>query len=293
MEEGKMSRMLSVAALSLAVLASGACTDRYLSEAQSTQPRGTAFDNALSRDYLAMAKSENVQWDYKDTETFARRSTAAAQGKPTLPDDPRLRETWVPDDKMGELNQARQRLVTALDRNNRTARPEVAARAQVLYDCWLEQQAENIQPDHIKACRDGFMTALAEIEKPIPAPAPPPPPKAAAPERYLVFFDWNKATLTAEARRVIADAAQTYKATGKATIVATGYTDLSGPPAYNQKLSVRRADAVKAELVRLGVPATSITAIGRGESNPLVPTADGVREPQNRRVEIQIQRAGS
>jgi outer membrane protein OmpA-like peptidoglycan-associated protein len=92
---------------------------------------------------------------------------------------------------------------------------------------------------------------------------------------------------------VIADSAQTYKSTGKATIIATGYTDLSGPPAYNQKLSVRRADAVKAELVRLGVPATSITTIGRGESNPLVPTADGVREPQNRRVEIQIQRAGS
>jgi outer membrane protein OmpA-like peptidoglycan-associated protein len=68
---------------------------------------------------------------------------------------------------------------------------------------------------------------------------------------------------------------------------------LSGTAAYNQKLSVRRADAVKAELVRLGVPAASITAIGRGESNPLVPTADGVREPQNRRVEIQIQRPGS
>jgi OOP family OmpA-OmpF porin len=291
MEERKMSRMLSVVALSVAVLASGACANRQLSEAQSTQPRGTAFDNALSRDYLAMAKSEGAQWDYKDTETFARRSLAAAQGKPTLPDEPRLREPFVPGGTVGDLNQGRQRLVAALDRNNRTARPDVAARAQVLYDCWLEQQAENIQPDHIKACRDGFMTALAEIEKPIAVP--PPPPKAAAPDRYLVFFDWNKATLTPEARRVIASAAEAYKSTGKATIVATGYTDLSGPAAYNQKLSVRRADAVKAELVRLGVPATSITAIGRGESNPLVPTADGVREPQNRRVEIQIQRAGS
>jgi OOP family OmpA-OmpF porin len=291
MEERKMSRMLSVVALSLAVLASGACTDRYLSEAQSAQPRGTAFDNALSRDYLAMAKSENVQWDYKGTDMFARRSTAAAQGKPTLPDEARLHEPFMPDDKLGELNQARQRLVAALDRNNRTARPVVAARAQVLYDCWVHQQAESIQPDDIKACRDGFMTALAEIEKPIPVP--PAPPKAAAPDRYLVFFDWNKATLTPEARRVIADAAQTYKATGRATIIATGYTDTSGPAAYNQKLSVRRADAVKAELVRLGVPATGITAIGRGESNPLVPTADGVREPQNRRVEIQIQRPGS
>ena len=290
-----MSRILSVAALLLAMLTGAACTDHYLSEAQSTQPRGTAFDNALARNYLAMAKSESVYPDYKDTETFARRSIAAAQGKPTLPDETRLREPSLPSDSVGELNQARQRLVAALDRNNRTARPDVAARAQVLYDCWIEQQAEDLQPDHIKACRDGFMTALAELEKPIPAPAAPPPaPKAAVvPDRYLVFFDWNKATLTAEARRVIGDAAQAYKASGKATIVATGYTDLSGSPAYNQKLSVRRADAVKAELVRLGVPATAITAIGRGESNPLVPTADGVREPQNRRTEIQIQKTGS
>jgi OmpA-OmpF porin, OOP family len=291
MEERMMSRMLSAVALSFAVLASGACADRYLTEAQTAQPRGTAFDNALARGYLAMANSENIYPDYKDTETFARRSLAAAQGKPTLPDEPRLREPWVPDSKAGELNQARQRLVAALDRNNRTARPDVAARAQVLYDCWLEQQAENIQPDHISACRDQFMAALAEIEKPIPAP--PAPPKVVAPDRYLVFFDWDKATLTAEARRVIADAAQAYKAAGRATIVATGYTDLSGPPAYNQKLSVRRANAVKAELVRQGVPADVITTIGRGESNPLVPTADGVREPQNRRVEIQMQRTGS
>src|SRR5512132_4597043 len=108
MEERKMSRMLSVVALSLAVLATGACVNRQLSEAQSTQPRGTAFDNALSRDYLAMAQSEGAQWDYKDTETFARRSLAAAQGKPTLPDEPRLRQTWLPSATMSDLDQGRQ-----------------------------------------------------------------------------------------------------------------------------------------------------------------------------------------
>lgn len=286
-----MSRMLYAVALSLAVLASGACTDRYLEEAQGMQPRGTAFDNALARDYLAMAKSENYQSDYKDTETFARRAQAAAQGKATLPDEPGLRKPWLSRSEAGELTQARQRLVAALDRNNRTARPDIAARAQVMYDCWLEQQAEDIQPDHIAACRDQFMTALAELEKPIPAP--PAPPKAAAPDKFLVFFDWDKSVLTPEGRRVVADAAQAYQTSGRSTIVATGYTDLSGPPAYNYKLSERRAASVKAELVRLGVPATSITTIGRGENDPLVPTADGVREPQNRRVEIQMQRPAS
>lgn len=106
--------------------------------------------------------------------------------------------------------------------------------------------------------------------------------------KYLVFFDWNKATLTPEARRVIGTAADNWKKTGNARIVATGYTDLSGTPAYNQKLSERRADAVAQELVRLGVPSAMIATVGKGESDPLVPTRDGVREAQNRRVEIVI-----
>jgi outer membrane protein OmpA-like peptidoglycan-associated protein len=122
-----------------------------------------------------------------------------------------------------------------------------------------------------------------------PKPTPPAAPQAEA-AKYLVFFDWDKATLTPEARRVIASAADEFKKIGSTRIVATGYTDLSGTPQYNLALSERRADAVKAELVRLGVPAAVITTIGKGEADPLVPTKDGVREAQNRRVEIQIPR---
>jgi outer membrane protein OmpA-like peptidoglycan-associated protein len=69
-------------------------------------------------------------------------------------------------------------------------------------------------------------------------------------------------------------------------IEVNGYTDRSGSDQYNQGLSVRRANAVAAELLRRGVPRNEIATRGFGESNPLVPTADGVREPQNRRVEI-------
>jgi outer membrane protein OmpA-like peptidoglycan-associated protein len=128
-----------------------------------------------------------------------------------------------------------------------------------------------------------------------PYTAPRPAPQAATPAqaeaaKFLVFFDWDKATLTPEARRIIASAADEYKKTGSTRIVATGHTDLSGSPQYNLRLSERRADAVKAELVRLGVPATVITTIGKGEEDPLVPTKDGVREAQNRRVEIVIPR---
>ena len=88
---------------------------------------------------------------------------------------------------------------------------------------------------------------------------------------------------------VIKQAAQAYKSKGNARITATGHTDTSGPEAYNMALSLRRANTVKDVLVREGVPATAVTVIGKGETGLLVQTADGVREPQNRRVEIVIQ----
>jgi OOP family OmpA-OmpF porin len=125
-----------------------------------------------------------------------------------------------------------------------------------------------------------------------PAPAPAPAPMAApapAPARsYLVFFDWDKATLTPRAQQIIAEAAANSTKVQYTQIQVNGYTDTSGTPQYNQGLSIRRAQAVAAELVRDGVPKGSIAIQGFGETHLLVPTGPGVREPQNRRVEIII-----
>jgi outer membrane protein OmpA-like peptidoglycan-associated protein len=122
-----------------------------------------------------------------------------------------------------------------------------------------------------------------------PAVAEAPPPAPAAAPSYMVFFDWDRSNLSAQALNTIKQAANAFKSKGNARITATGHADRSGPENYNMALSLRRANAVKDALVREGVPATAIAVIGRGESQPLVPTADGVREPQNRRVEIVIQ----
>ncbi len=127
--------------------------------------------------------------------------------------------------------------------------------------------------------------------------APPPPPAAPvisspapAPARtYLVFFDWDKADLTPRARQVVAEAAQATTRVQVTRIQVNGYTDTSGTPRYNQGLSVRRAQSVANELVRDGVPRSAISIQGFGETRLLVPTANGVREPQNRRVEIILQ----
>ena len=119
-----------------------------------------------------------------------------------------------------------------------------------------------------------------------PAPAPAPAPVAQPTRTYMVFFDWDKSNLTERSRQIIGEAAQASTRVQVTRIEVNGYTDLSGTARYNQGLSVRRANAVAAELVRDGVPQNEIVARGFGESNPLVPTAQGVREPQNRRVEI-------
>jgi len=109
-------------------------------------------------------------------------------------------------------------------------------------------------------------------------------------DKFLVFFGLSESKLTPEAQEVVAKAAQEFKSTGSARIVATGHTDTTGSAAYNLALSERRAEAVADELVRLGVPADAITTVGEGQENLLVPTGDGVNEPQNRRVEIVSER---
>lgn len=123
---------------------------------------------------------------------------------------------------------------------------------------------------------------------PAPAPVASPAPAPAPARTYLVFFDWDKADLTDRAKQIVAEAAQASTRVQYTRIDVNGYTDRSGGAQYNQKLSVRRAESVAAELVRDGVPKNVIDIQGFGETHPLVPTADGVREPQNRRVEIII-----
>jgi len=120
----------------------------------------------------------------------------------------------------------------------------------------------------------------------MPPPPPPPPPPPAPPPPYLVFFDWNSAVVGPSGREVIALAAQAFKAGAPVTVQVTGFTDTSGSADYNQRLSERRANAVAAVLVQDGVPQTNLVVTGRGENDLRVPTPNGVREPQNRRVEI-------
>ncbi len=122
----------------------------------------------------------------------------------------------------------------------------------------------------------------------VPAPAPAPIPEMVAPaiDKYMVFFDFDRSDITIEAADILKKVSENAEK-GKVTrIELTGHADRAGKEGYNQKLSARRAAEVKKQLVRLGLPASDIATSAKGETAPLVPTGDGVREPQNRRVEI-------
>ena len=125
---------------------------------------------------------------------------------------------------------------------------------------------------------------------PAPPPPPPPPPVVEAPVcnkgPYIVFFDWDKSDITPEAASILDSAVTAYGSCANVPIMLAGYADRSGAPKYNQGLSERRNASVTDYLTARGVSSGAITSQGFGETNNRVPTADGVRELQNRRVEI-------
>jgi outer membrane protein OmpA-like peptidoglycan-associated protein len=160
----------------------------------------------------------------------------------------------------------------------------------------VRAETENSSHNLMIGIRYTFAQPQPKAE-PAPAPVPAPVPQKAVapvvapvPQSYMVFFDFDKSTLTPEAQRIIAAAAEDFKKGKYVRLVVTGHTDTMGTVKYNQKLSERRASVVRAEFERLGVPAADLSARGAGKGSLMVPTADQVREAQNRRAEIVLQK---
>src|SRR3546814_7024918 len=139
---------------------------------------------------------------------YAEKALALSSGEHVQPEMIAARD--LPSDKVDELSDARVRLMTAMSAGAAEEKPLDAAMAQANFDCWMEQQEENFQPDDIAACRDGFEVAMAELEEePEVAVAPPAPePMMAAPAAYIVHFEFDEAALTPDARTTLADVAK-------------------------------------------------------------------------------------
>lgn len=127
------------------------------------------------------------------------------------------------------------------------------------------------------------VTAQPPVTPVVQAPVVP-----AVPSTYMVFFDFDKAELTPQAKAVLATVAKNIVSGGAAKIKVVGHTDRSGSSKHNAALGAKRAKAVKAELVLHGVKSAEISTRSVGENDTLVPTADGVREAQNRRAVIEV-----
>jgi OmpA-OmpF porin, OOP family len=287
-----MHKRLKVTIATLSILALAGCAGLKYNEAKSLKPKGSAFTQELYKNYIALSKGDYDAGNYANSDRWAEAATTAAGGqapKPTQVSDWQLPSTVVP-----EMTTARQRLQTALDKEGGNVAPIETARAQVGWDCWAERQSIDYTflPADIAACRQYYYDNIAKVEAAV-APKPAAAAKPEPPKDYLVFFDWNKATLTPEAKKIIADAVAQAKSIGAKSVKVVGYTDRSGSPQYNLGLSVRRAEAVEAEIGRLGIPPANVAVEGKGEADPLVPTPDGVREPQNRRAIISFPKIGA
>jgi OOP family OmpA-OmpF porin len=232
-------------------------------------------------------------YDWPDAAHFGAKAVLARQGQATPPE--RLKDWRLPAEKLGEMTAARGRLMAEMEKGAPGLMPRTAARAQARFDCWVEQQEENWQTDHIALCRSGFYAALTAMEaKLLIAAAESPALPAAlsreagppAAEAFVLFFQFDSAQFQPGDGETLDDIARAAKQGGTVHILLSGHADRAGPGPYNMALSRSRAETVRHALAERGVETGRMALSAHGESNPRVTTADGVREPRNRRVEI-------
>jgi len=274
---------------------------------------GSPFTQALSRNYTALAEqaaqvpgASPQDEDYLDSlfgifdtppanpaaQLFTVKADRAGQGEEIAPE---------PAGGDFQAQSMRARLIRALA-GGRDTQPDVAARAQADFDCWMIDSKMPGLEEEARACRATLNNPLAALEvarRPVAQFTPPQPapvaqapvsqaPVAQAPADYTVLFDFDSWTLTAEDLTVITNVINTARNGGQSRITVVGHTDTSGDAAYNQKLSVHRANVVMEALVDFGARRAAIQVSGVGESDLAVATEDGVKEARNRRAVIDL-----
>jgi OmpA-OmpF porin, OOP family len=293
MRQGRLSRL--IAAIGLLMLAGCAggnvltSTNNVTALDRAAPQDGTTFTQILAHEYSLFADNQLAEFDYLSADIIARKGLRAAGGEAVPPENV---ANWhsVPDEARGEIVSEGARLTAALDGGARERAPALAAVAQARYDCWIEEQNENLEAADITRCRTLYLEAMNQLtgQSVAQAPAAPQPPPAAAARQYQVYFDFDKSNLTPDARRIVEQAAAAAKR-GTGTIQLVGRADRVGTDAYNLRLSERRAKAVADALVAQGIPRNRISARGVGERELPVPTPEGVREARNRVVDITFQ----
>ena len=266
--------------------------DRDIEAGKMAGPPTQPFSAALQQEYLAVAEREYGESDWEHAGLFGRKAAAAGNGEAVMPEDP---ANWtLPADSAQQLNSSRDLLMTALDGGGREIAPDEAAAAQANFDCWVQEtetKNEGFQADDIAFCRKAFWDNLAIVQaaiapKPEPMAEPAPAPEPVARD-YLVYFDFDKDNIRADAASILDRVVAAIVETGSSSVTLIGHTDTMGPAEYNLVLSERRALSVAEYLIELGVTG-EIDTKGVGQTDLRVPTPDEVEEQENRNVQIRI-----
>ncbi len=296
--------LLSGVASTFVVLASGGANAVLfygddMEEARAMQTSGATFDSYLAREYRDFFIFEaDEMYDWIDADHFAEKALAAnSSGAGSVqPEDPA--EWDIDDAHMPELKAARGDLMAAFDHGAREVAPKEAAIAQAKYDCWVEQQEEGHQPTHIAACRDQFAAAMSALQGRMqaaeakPEPQPEPETRMVIGEelaKTILYFDFDKAELTPASQSKVDAFVAEMKGLSDVAVFVEGHADRAGTTTYNLDLSEKRAEMVRAALIREGITIGDLDELktaAQGETEPAVATPDGVPEQANRRVEI-------
>lgn len=248
----------------IAAFALTACDTARYEELQKAEPVAGKFSVALTQEYSDFAKSEIDQQDWPDQHYFAKKGLLSAKGGQPLPEKP---ASWsISKSDQIAFASSREDLVHWLNTDARQNYPARSAKAQVSFDCWVEQKEENWQKQHIDTCRQAIGLALPEITQ--------------------INFGFDRSTLDRPALKQIQKFADDWQSDPGQSLVLQGHTDPVGGKGYNYRLSKKRAFAVKRELQSLGVNVEEIQIELWGETRPRQEIADGSVGLSNRRVEI-------
>ena len=268
------------------VLAVSACAN-YDIEGTKMMKAGDDFSAALQKEYIKLAQSEADEGDWSDAGFFNGKALAAVKGDNVTAQDSAERD--LPEGSLSDVNKARSKVVVAVI-TNKGSNPTMSAFTQAMYDCWVQELEENFQPEHIERCKANMEIGLKALEPKAAAPAPMAKKLPDVPTPMMVFFGFDSFDLSPAALDAIGRAASAAKDAEVTGIILHGHADKSGNVDYNRGLSRARVNAVGNAIMEAGVARNMVSKNSYGENQPRIQTEDGVKERNNRRVEIEFVR---
>jgi len=284
------AKALLLASVSVFLLAG--CSTNSVEQARVTGTPGKTFETVvdatpvkkdfsgyLEKNYKALALFEaDKMEDWGSAENYADKSLAAGQGVEVAPE--LVASYDIPVEYLAEITSAEGQMYDLMDKGVNDFYPADTASMQAHFDCWLEQQEENIQPEHIRYCKEKFTEAVGMLYSGMEPAA-----GEASSIFETIYFMFDSTQLKDGEDTKVNALGMSLQEGGMITI--SGFTDTSGTEEYNKTLSRHRAETLKNTLIKkFDLLPSQIEIEAKGQFDLEVPTADEVYEPQNRRAII-------